>query len=658
LINPLYKDRGVGPLILPVLASVLISTFCVLWFMNRAMQNERSAARDRIGQAYRASLTATANALRERWDQRLLSLNEISFAGRERTAFQDVAGSRLGHSVVVLAEAGSPIYPTRTPDAPVVRSSLQGRWGRARQTEFQASDPATAALLYEQLAGLESSETLAARAYLAQARCLAKSDARDRAAEILTLRLQEDVYAHSVDEQGRLIAANALMLAVHISGKPGDAIAALVELLNTYTESVIPASQRLFLMSALVDGAHVTADVFPTLSAERVGARFLETEVVHSGSLLGMTFGQWLRALADQPGVGRLGGTTGTVWWALSDNGRAVYLFDQSFIDRDFADVASSIGAEADVRLTLSQQVADPDAFASIPVGATLPAWQINLHLTSPDQFDLAAHEQTAFYVWVGVFSIVIMVAAAAVSTRSIGRQARLARLKNDLAATVSHELKTPIASVKVLVDTLLDGHYKDAERTVEYLQLISTENERLARLVGNFLAFSRIEQGDQGYETALCHPQDIVEDALRPIRDRLETDRFQVEVVIDDDVPKVEADRNALVAALSNLLENAYKFSRDSRQIQVRVFTSGNDVHFSIADRGIGMSKREARRVFDRFYQVDTRLARESSGVGLGLSIVKGVAEGHGGGVHVESDPGKGSTFEIHLPAAGGRSV
>jgi signal transduction histidine kinase len=156
----------------------------------------------------------------------------------------------------------------------------------------------------------------------------------------------------------------------------------------------------------------------------------------------------------------------------------------------------------------------------------------------------------------------------------------------------------------------------------------------------------------------ASCDLRDVVDEALKPIRDRLESDGFEVQVQVDENVPAIDADRTALVTAVSNLIENSAIFSEADRLIQIRAMRTNDQVCLSVEDHGIGMSKRDARRVFGRFYQVDTRLARTSGGVGLGLSIVKGVADGHGGTCHVNSVLGEGSTFELCLPISNSRGA
>jgi signal transduction histidine kinase len=206
---------------------------------------------------------------------------------------------------------------------------------------------------------------------------------------------------------------------------------------------------------------------------------------------------------------------------------------------------------------------------------------------------------------------------------------------------------------MRVLVDTLLNSDRWDEHTTREYLLLIAQQNERLSRLIHNFLTFSRIERGKQIFHVAPCPVGGIVEGAVEAVRERFQAPGCRFEVQVEPDLPMVAADRDAVVAALINLLDNAWKYSGDIKQIVVVARAENGRVLFSVQDNGIGIAPRERARIFQSFYQVDRRLSRTDSGCGLGLSIVQFIIAAHHGSVSVESQPGRGSTFTISLPAA-----
>ena len=234
-----------------------------------------------------------------------------------------------------------------------------------------------------------------------------------------------------------------------------------------------------------------------------------------------------------------------------------------------------------------------------------------------------------------------------------------LAQLKNDLAATVSHELKTPLASIRLLVDNLLeDEDGFDRSQTQEYLQLISQENKRLSRLIDNFLTFSRMERKQMQFQFAPVAVANLTAEAATVFLEHGGKSPLNLEVENKDDMVLVSADRDALVTAIVNLLENALKYgsSNDTAktQIELRTRVEKGFVCISVRDWGTGISPRHQNRIFERFYQIDQRVSREHGGCGLGLSIVKSIVEAHEGMVEVDSQLGSGSTLTIRLPLNG----
>ncbi|MBC8468734.1 MAG: GHKL domain-containing protein [Planctomycetes bacterium] len=291
-------------------------------------------------------------------------------------------------------------------------------------------------------------------------------------------------------------------------------------------------------------------------------------------------------------------------------------------------------------------------AFLTAPLGKFFPSWNIEIHFSDIDIFETTANKQKVVYVWTGLLAIAVMVAAGLLATRVVGKQIRINKLKNDFIATVSHELKTPLASMRVLVDTLLEGSYRDQQQVTEYLQLVSKENERLTGLIDNFLTFSRMERNKQAFAMFRTSPAAIARDAAEAVKTKFSIGQCKFEVNIPEDLPEVSADRDAMVTVLINLLDNAYKYSYDNKQIELRVSPDDSLVCFYVSDKGRGMSRRSVRKIFNRFYQADSSLSRHVEGCGLGLSIAKFIVDAHKGTISVESKPDKGSTFTVKLQA------
>jgi signal transduction histidine kinase len=247
---------------------------------------------------------------------------------------------------------------------------------------------------------------------------------------------------------------------------------------------------------------------------------------------------------------------------------------------------------------------------------------------------------------------VAAVIVLAALALRLVRRQMALTQLRNDLVANVTHELKTPLSSMRLLVETLLNSQPLHEPTAREYLQLIAQENLRLSRLIDNFLTFSRMERNKYAFGFKEVAAAVILDGAVAAVRERFSAPGCHFTTRIGSDLPAVLADPDALVTALVNLLDNAYKYSGDEKQITLSAGADHSRVIFTVEDNGIGLSARDTKRIFKRFFQVDQRLSRTGGGCGLGLSIVKFIVTAHHGRVRVGSRPGQGSTFSISMPA------
>ena len=300
-------------------------------------------------------------------------------------------------------------------------------------------------------------------------------------------------------------------------------------------------------------------------------------------------------------------------------------------------------------------EVISGTVFSTLDLKDHFSGWKAELYLRL-GVFQTAADKKRIVYIWIAVLVIIFMLASTLLASSSVLKQAKLNRLKNDFIATVSHELKTPLASMRVLADTLLEGNYNDQQQATEYLQLICKENKRLSGLIDNFLTFSRMERNKQAFDIVLVNPAEIAQAAIDAIKTKFDKRQCKYEVEISEKLPDIMADYDAMVTVLVNLLDNACKYSYDNKQIQLKVFSEDNWVCFSVIDNGIGMTRRQIRKIFNRFYQADSTLSRRAEGTGLGLSIVKFIVDAHKGKIQVQSQIGKGSLFTVSIPVYEGK--
>ncbi len=261
-----------------------------------------------------------------------------------------------------------------------------------------------------------------------------------------------------------------------------------------------------------------------------------------------------------------------------------------------------------------------------------------------------------AFNLGLSLVAAALLIGGLALVLGNTAREMKLSRMKSDFVSNVSHELRTPLASIRVFGEFLRLGRAATPEKVREYGEYIEGESRRLTQLVNNILDFAKIESGAKTYRLETGDVAEVLSAALRTFEVRSKHEGFEVETHWPEEpVPPARIDADALGQAFHNLLDNAVKYSGDSRWICVGLERRAAEIVVSVEDAGVGISAEEQRKIFDRFHRVGTGLVHDVRGSGLGLAIVRHVVEAHGGRVTVESEPGRGSRFSVHLPVKGG---
>jgi signal transduction histidine kinase len=250
------------------------------------------------------------------------------------------------------------------------------------------------------------------------------------------------------------------------------------------------------------------------------------------------------------------------------------------------------------------------------------------------------------------------LVAAVALMLRTASREMKLSQMKADFVSNVSHELRTPLASIRVLAELLNLGRVNQPDRVREYGAYIEGEGRRLTQVINNILDFSRIESGRKLFQFESCDFKELVDGTLEAFTVHLKQNGFTLSYEAPQNaLPKVVLDPDAIALALTNLLDNAIKYSGDVKEINVSVTQSDGFVAIAITDRGVGIAADEQEKIFEKFYRVSTGLVHDVKGSGLGLSLVKHIVVAHQGKITVRSKPGEGATFTIQLPVADQKS-
>ena len=253
-------------------------------------------------------------------------------------------------------------------------------------------------------------------------------------------------------------------------------------------------------------------------------------------------------------------------------------------------------------------------------------------------------------------FGILILSFSAAsifggvVATLLVRLSAQRAGAQSDFVSNVSHELRTPLTSIRMFADTLLSGAVKDEDERIECLRHIATETARLSQLVERLLDVRRMEQGKRLFAEVPVDIEDVVHAAAQSQVRWLKERNISLNVNVDPGLPKITGDREALVTAVANLLENAIWHGGADKTIRLRAQKERAELLVVVNDEGPGIPRRALRRIFESFYQVEGD-RRSKGGLGLGLTFVRQIAEAHGGNVVAASQEGCGSEFTLRLP-------
>lgn len=374
--------------------------------------------------------------------------------------------------------------------------------------------------------------------------------------------------------------------------------------------------------------------------------------------------------------------TTRTTWFVPHDGSNPIGVFasgpvlaafrvDREALDRLLARAARDVFGPG-ARLSLEGSAPGPATSfddmlerwqlprTELLLDRPLGQWRLVLTFPGGDP----AHDilgRTAWLYPIGLASLVLLVVIGTIVTLvSASREIRLSRLQTDFVSSVSHELRTPLTSIRMFVETLQSGRLQDREKVDECLDLLARETDRLSRMIERVLNWARMEAGRRVYELEDVPVHEVVEDTLRALRTQhlLEEAGDVVRVDLPQHLPPLRGDRDAIVEALLNLLQNAVKYTPPPREIVVSATLRGSRIGLAVADNGPGVQKRDRKRIFEKFYQADTRLSASTFGAagrgsGLGLSIVRAVVRGHGGKVELQTELGNGSRFIMWLPTA-----
>jgi signal transduction histidine kinase len=289
--------------------------------------------------------------------------------------------------------------------------------------------------------------------------------------------------------------------------------------------------------------------------------------------------------------------------------------------------------------------------FVATEIGEVLPHWEVAAYVMDPRQIGRSA---SLARLTVGMLIALLLLAIAVGSwliIEDLKRQLALARQKTDFVSNVSHELKTPLTSIRMFSEMLAEGRVNDESKRRHFLGIITAEAARLTRLINNVLDFARLERGEKRYQFGSIDLGELARETVDLYRPHLEAGGFTLELKTEAGPFQVWGDRDALAQVLVNLLSNAEKYSPERKAIEVTLARTDHWIECAVLDRGRGVPPGCEQKIFEQFFRAHDSLAGGIQGSGLGLTLARQIAESHGGNVLYAPRPDGGSQFTLRLP-------
>jgi len=327
----------------------------------------------------------------------------------------------------------------------------------------------------------------------------------------------------------------------------------------------------------------------------------------------------------------------------------------------EIADFASNLSSLSRVMIRISDKN-NAEMFSNYKektrtpdyVEAILPGvlnWKLYTYKEGTEELRKAIRMRATMTISMIAILFICIIGGVAFLIYSIRKETQLSNMKSDFVSTVSHEMRTPLTTIRMIGEMLQMGEVKGKEMHDEYYDTITSETERLTRLINNVLDFSRIDRGTKKYNIKQDDIASVIQSTVKAFATYVEPRGYRIILNAEDNIPKVNIDSDALAQAVLNLLDNAVKYSPVNKEIKVNLYKREDFVIIDVIDKGEGIKKDNLKKIFKRFYRGEDELTRETKGVGIGLSIVKHIMEAHNGSVTVESNKGEGSAFKLWFP-------
>jgi signal transduction histidine kinase/tetratricopeptide (TPR) repeat protein len=317
-------------------------------------------------------------------------------------------------------------------------------------------------------------------------------------------------------------------------------------------------------------------------------------------------------------------------------------------------DVFVGILGENDSLLYLQHNIPVSGYLVAENFSQKLTGWKVALFDPDGNTIEQLTGKEKQLYLMLFIGIISVMIIGSILMIRALIHESELSRMKSEFVSNVSHELKTPLALIRMFGETLDSGIVTDEKDKRKFYSIIRKESERLTHLINNVLDFSRMDTGAKEYNFQETDIVEVVRSSLEAYKFQMSDNGFKIESELPDESVILKIDKDAILQVLLNLLNNAVKYSDEEKYIVVKVLKDTASALISVADHGVGIPKEEMKKIFGKFYRISTARTKETKGSGLGLTLVKHIVEAHRGTIEVESEVLKGSKFTVRIPLSG----
>ncbi len=364
----------------------------------------------------------------------------------------------------------------------------------------------------------------------------------------------------------------------------------------------------------------------------------------------------WQRVVTPSPGEEEDGPPRRYLVVAWHDIGRIVKDTMPTLFSEGSSPARVNV-VDEDGRIIFGPPLRSGEFTVAVRFPTTLYGWRVQVSPSASDELTARVRSRTMLEQIMVLLSCVVLVLGMATILVAAWRERRISALKSEFVANVSHELKTPLALVRMFAEMLQSGRVASDAKKQEYLDIIVSESERLSSLIENVLDFARVERGRQAYEFAEGSVADAVTKAVGVYRHRAEREGVELTVDVEPGLPLANIDERAIQLAVINYVDNALKYAPASGVVAVKATCENDSIVIRVLDRGPGVPAEDRERIFERFVRGSTARAHGSErpvrGSGIGLALVKHIAESHGGAAWVETAPWGGASFAMSIPAS-----